>query len=672
VPKKLRVFALLSIVLLVAAACSKPKTQAAQTGGTSKGQSALAGSQAAQGAAKQAKTVGGQQVSVGAQGPAAKGYAALNPAADVAQAKRIGQLIKLQSTSYKTPNTWVGVTKDTIHLDFGMDLNNCGTNLAALLVNAGAHFAKGDRFYRPQPTDQTVINQEQKEAIQYMTQYWNDHVGDVANDVPQAVQVMKKYNTPGHNFYGRKLTYELVDAGSFQCPEKQTSAATYMANGKKTFSAVVYDVPGYYENGYNLAAALKAKAGANVRPMTFGLLDTSDKYLSNFAPYVWDEFQSITKMSKLAASWVCSRLNGRNAANSPQFGGMKRKFGLAWPNNTNANQASSEFQSFVKSDCGMTFSLGSTAFQFNDNPTRAADEGNQIATTFHVNGVTSVIYLIDFFGSLFHLEDFKAQNYHPEIITVATAEQTATADRAYVSQDMVDKALMGYTSFGVQGFGQGGPTDAFWAYHTYHKVSPHDHKACDPRSDAGMMHDASFCRAPGAVDAWYYSWLPLVGGLIFAGPNLTPGTVAAGLQAYPLTRYGVNGPTTDPQAVLVGAGPGQYYFITDGSEYRWRSGYVSPPPESLLGWAEYPDCQRHYLSWPSNLANGWEKGGAAYSAYCGAAKYASASYRGGVAYKPRADSGQYCTPQHPGDSNAPPGGKCETDDYPRWTPLQYR
>jgi hypothetical protein len=664
--KRLRVFALFSAVVLVAVACSKPKEQAAELGGKSKGASALESGD--QGPSGEKDASGARSVEVG--GPAQKGYSALNPAADAAQAKKVGSLIKLQSTSYgSNPNTWLGVTKDTIKLTFAHDLENCGVNILQLISNAGGTLSKETRFYRKQPSDTETINKQHKEAIDLLMRYWNDHAQDVAADIPQAVDLMKKMNTAGHPFYGRQLKADIIDAGSFQCPDKQTAAAITMRDKSKPFSAVVYDVPGLYENGVGMASAMKAKIPADKRPMIFGLLDTTDKYLSSFAPYAWDEFQSITKMSKLGAGWICSDLkaggpgaakwgNGKavNAAD-PALRSKVRKFGLVYPNNPNANQAAAEFKSIIKSKCGITFDKNTTEYQINNNPANASGEAGQIATRFKLAGVTTVIYFIDFLGAFFHIIQFKQQGFKPEYANIGTGWQTNTVQRLALDQDMVDKASMFYTSFGIQGFGYG-PGDPFWVYHTYHKVSPKTKKPCDPKTDAGMEHDVDYCKAPTAAIQWYYSWLPLVGGMLFAGPNLTPNTAAAGLQAYPLTRYGVDGPTSDPVAVLVGAGPGQYYFITDGSSGRWRAGFVSPPPENQLGFPDFPDCQRHYLDWPDKLAPQWEKGGANYNSWCGDAKYANFDY------KPSARSEQSCSET--------PSGKCEKDNYPRWQPIVYR
>lgn len=669
--KHLRVISIFALIFVVAAACSKPKQQASEVGGDKKGASALEETTKAPAAAKPGAP---KAVNV-ATGPT-KGYAALNPSADQAQAKKVGALIKLQSTNYTNPNTWSGVTKDTIKLNFAIDAANCPPNTFSALAAAAATRATATRFYRAATFDQAEINRRQNEAILFLVRYWNDHVGDVAADVPQAVEVMKKFNKPGYNFYGRKLVYDNVDAGSFQCPDKQTSAAITMRDKTHPFSSVVYDVPGLYQSGVGLAKAMKAMIRPDKRPMLFGLLDTSDKYLSQFAPYAWGAFQSITKQSKLASGWICSDLKGAdpawgngkavNAAD-PALRTKPRKFGLAYANNQNSNQAALELKSLLKAKCGIEFSKSAnTEVQFNDDPGKAAGEGSTTALKFQTAGVTTVIYLIDFLGAFFHIIQFERAGFKPEYANIGTGWNTSTVQRLAPTQAMVDKASMFYNQFGIEGFGYG-PGDPFWVYHTYHKISPTTKKACDPRTDAGMNHDPAYCKAPGSMVAWYYSWLPLIGGMIFAGPTLTPHNVTAGLQAYPLTRYGGDGPTSNPTSVLVGAGPGQYYFIADGSSSRWRAGFVSPPPERVMGFPDFPDCQRHYMDWPDKLAPQWEKGGPNYNAYCGSPKYTQGWKDQGkaVPYAPSAASGQTCAEDSP-------SGKCETNGYPRWADVVYR
>src|SRR5205814_8635624 len=114
-------------------------------------------------------------------------------------------------------------------------------------------------------------------------------------------------------------------------------------------------------------------------------------------------------------------------------------------------------------------------------------------------------------------------------------------------------------------------------YQTYHPTAP-DGKPCAPPSAAGMSHgdadtahgpNAGYCKAPTALVTWYYSMLDAIAGMFFAGPDLTPHNLSTGLQSFPKTRYGGNGPTSDPRPAQVGAGPGKYGVIIDSVERKW-------------------------------------------------------------------------------------------------------
>jgi len=439
---------------------------------------------------------------------------------------------------------------------------------------------------------------------------------------------MDKFNTPGHNFYGRQITYQFVDGGSFQCPDKQRSAALQIKD-IKPYAVYTNDVPQIDGSGYGMAQQLNATVPADSRPMHFGSLWQSDSDYARWAPFNWTQFISGTASVKKAAGWVCARLNGANppvkiSPNTDHPGQANRKFGLLYPDTPGGRQSGAEFKQFVSKDCGLSFNSSTTGneFAFNQDPSRAADEGGTIMSKFQLQGITSVIYIDATVTPLFHIAAAKGQGFHPEGIWTATGyDDSVTVQRLY-DQSMMDKASIGISAFGVPGGFGYDAGDAFFVYHQYHQTSPNDHKACDPSSDAGMMHDPEYCRAPGAIVTWYYTYLDSIGGYIFAGPKLTPSTVTAGLQAYPLTRYSANGPTDDPRAALVGAGPNQYFFITDAEEFRWRAKYKSPPPEHLDGWVEWTDCQRHFYQWPDQLSLGWERNGGNYNAWCGDAKYA--------------------------------------------------
>src|SRR5439155_27007735 len=82
-----------------------------------------------------------------AAAPAKKGYSALNPKANATQAAKVGALIKPQSSDYGgSPNTWAGVTKDTIKTVFSIDASSCGVNTINAISQAGANLSNGDRY----------------------------------------------------------------------------------------------------------------------------------------------------------------------------------------------------------------------------------------------------------------------------------------------------------------------------------------------------------------------------------------------------------------------------------------------------------------------------------------------------------------------------------------------
>lgn len=633
----LRILALLCCVSLIAAACSRPKTQAVKAPTKNEGLSALdapqPGTESA--SAAEAKGVGPETAQSAAKKvtgkTAATQQSAVNPFLDTEQAKKVGALIRPQSSAYpnNNPNTWTGVTKDTLKLVFSIDQTNCGVNVINAVTAAQTQTgAEGDRYYRPAPKDIETANKQRDEAIEVMVNYWNEHLMDMANLYPNIVPVLEKFNTPGHLFYGRKLQYVLTDGGSYQCPDRTTAGAVRIVNEIKPFGVFTDDIPGIEGSGYNMAAALNAKAPPETRPLHFGTIHISDRNYKKWAPYAWTQFISGTAELDKFASWLCTRVIDKPAANSSQYGTTPRKFGLAVANSQNYAELKEDFKASLGKYCGNKQVISPDAeFTYSYDVSRAGDEGTQMAVKYKLLGVTSVIFIGDPIMPLFHLLSFKGQSYMPELVWPGISYvDTTTVNRAY-DQDMVNKASFGISAFGQPG-GWGPVTDPFYVYHASHKTSPNTKKACDPSTTEGMNHDIPYCKAPGQIATWYYTFLAFIGGLIFAGPEATPAKVTAGLQNYPLTRYSASGPTDDPRAALVGAGPGQYYFITDAAEWRWRAKYYSPydtDADRTIGFVEYPDCGRHYYTWAGDkLSIGWEKGGPNYDAWCGNEKYAPA------------------------------------------------
>lgn len=629
----IRVLAVFGALCLLVAACSKPANRGA-TGKLSQETTTSInpvspGSTAAGGASQATGSSGSGSgpASSGATAGTGGSTVATEPGVNQSQLAAVGAKIYPQSTTRGSKPYYAGVGDNTIQLDFSIDQTSCGVNVTNAITAAGGALPTTSQYYRAAPTTQDKVVAENKESIDTMVRYWNDHAFDSANYLPHIRPLMG--NDPKNQFFGRHLVYNVIDGGSNQCPDKTKAAATQASEQDHAF--VVFN--NYDGAQYNMAADLNT-VPANRRPMHFGTLWLSDSIYSKFAPYVWTQFSTGTTIVNQLASYVCSKLVGGKAVNSPNdevHGGYKntvRKFGLVHTNLPQDVPFINDFKAALNTYCAGKGGAGiiakEVAYDGTDFSNAQKDDTNLIVQ-LHTANITSVIMLGDPIQGLFQLDDAGGQSYYPEWIYSSEGYMDSnTVQRLYTSINKTEsEGDFGTSNLGVYGGFGFGAGDPFWMYHTYHQTAP-DGKPCDPSSEAGMDHGggasgsiANYCKAPSALVTWYYTMLPLIGGMFFAGPNLTPQNVTAGLQHYPPTRYGGNGPTTDPRPARVGAGVGKYGFIVDSVEWRWRPDFTSPQPENKAGWVEYPNCQRHYLAWPNQLAPNWQPSDPAYSAWCG-------------------------------------------------------
>jgi len=512
---------------------------------------------------------------------------------------------------------------NAIRLVYSTDQQTCGINALTAVQAAGGALPTTDRFTRPYPTTADQQEADRRESIQNVVKYFNEHAFDVAAYLPNIRPLMG--NDPNNQLFGRHLEASFVDGGSFQCPDKTTAAAKQAAETIKGFSVFTDLLDA--NAGFNMAGALNAEP-APARPMHFGTEWLSDQYYNRFAPFAWTSWATGTTVVKGWASYVCARLNGQNASRSPDavLAAQKRKFGLVYPGFQEVKTLANEFKGYLNQFCGGN--VVAKEIQYSTDIAAAQTDATNMIVQLKTSGVTSVLMLTDLLFPLFQMNEASRQSYHPEWIFSSFGLLDVSAiQRIYPTDET--KGDFGVSNLGVPGGFGYTSGDPFTLYHSYHQVSPKDGKPCDPSSDAGMDHDPTYCKEPASMSVWYYVTLPFYGGVLFAGPDLTPQNLSNGLQAYPQTRYGGSGPTTDPRPALVGAGRGKYGFLVDNVEWRWRPDFNPPPPEGdekgKNGWVEYPDCQRHYILWGDQLAVNWEKGGPNDGTWCGNPKYAPAN-----------------------------------------------
>jgi hypothetical protein len=646
---------------VVAAACSKPSKHAAKlktntsvaqggegtTASTATGGSTVPGGGAANGGTTGNGIVVGNTPS-GGQGGAGQSIGAINEA-DIAQAQKIGAEIGGPQSTQRRQPYHAGVGDTTIQVDYGYDKTTCGVNPNAAIVAAGGLLPTPSRYFRGASSTPDQVAKDKEQAVATDVRFFNDHAFDLAALAPNVRKYMG--NDPANQFYGRHMVVKMIDAGSFECPDKTTAAAKQAAETDHAFAVLSDD--SLEGSAYNLAAALNTEP-ASIRPMSFGQLWPSDSIMSQFAPYAWTQFATGSTIVRQQAEYICSRLRGKKAVNStdPKLSGSTRVFGLVHSNLPNVVKLANELKADLKNACGgQNIIAKEVTYNGTDIAAAQQDAANDILQLkLNVPEVTSVIQLTDVLFPVFETVQAAAQSFYPEWIDSSFGLQDASqVQRIYDSGDCGANAKphcetrgsMGVSELGVYGGFFYDAGDSFNSWHLYHQVDPATGWHCDPSSDNGMSNggkEDAFCKAPSVQATIYYVFLPFIGGLIFSGPDLTPQNVTNGLQAYPLTRYGGHGPSSDPRPALVQASKDHYGFIADAVEWKWHPEWTSPPPDNKPGFVEYPDCERHYIDWPAGLAYQWEANGPNYSKFCGLVNPTSPAWaKGSNDYPPFTD-----------------------------------
>ncbi|MHB1446825.1 MAG: type 1 periplasmic-binding domain-containing protein [Acidimicrobiales bacterium] len=554
----------------------------------------------------------------GAGGPGQSTGTTLIGVGDKGQAQAVGSKIYPQSTTRGPSGPGVGA--NTIQLDFSVDATECGANPADVITAAGGALPTSDTYANGAPTTPQANYADNQRSISTLVQYFNQHGFDVASYFPNVRKYMG--NDPNNQWFGRHFNYNIIDGGSFQCPDKTTAAAAQAVDQDHAF-AVFNNFGTTGQTAYNMAAALNSYP-ANVRPMHFGTLWGSDSLYQKYAPFDWTQFATGTTIAKQQASYICSELVGHDATNSAQFAHNKRVFGFVHPNQPQVEQLATEFKGYLQSDCGRNIIVKEVTYNSTDLSSAETDSTNMIIQ-LKAAGVTSVIMMTDPLFPLFQLDAAKQQNYFPEwVFSSYGYEDTSTVQRIY---DQTEAAgSFGVSELGIFGGFAVDPGDAWAIWHTYHPVDPQNGQACNPANPSSMNNDPTYCKEPSSLVTWYYTMLDFIGGTLFSGPTLTAQNVTNGLQSYPPTRYGSNGPTTNLRPALVQGAKGDYGFIKDAVAWKYEPGFTSPPPENKKGWVSYPNCERHYILWPNDLSAGW---GGNVSAYCNQANgYPPGPYTG--------------------------------------------
>jgi hypothetical protein len=299
-----------------------------------------------------------------------------------------------------------------------------------------------------------------------------------------------------------------------------------------------------------------------------GLYQRNAPYLISYAP-------DTTDTARIAASYLCRKLNGRDARFSGEVTDQStlRTFGILYTQRpgTHLNKDLVRlFKERVRRECGVDISstkeiAGAGQATYDDYPVALAQMRSE--------GVTTVIPILDTGASPFLLNGANAIGWHPEwfFFRLGTGDLPDDARSARIlPQDQWQHA------FGMT-----------FDYRRAHASRQHWYLA--------LQEACPDCGQPTGEDAslMYETLTMLFYGIQAAGPRLTADTLDRGLHAIP------ERPSTSPYVPATYFTPGNYSWVKDAKMMWWDpAGQVEG--ENAVGCYRLPHEGKRYRNgeWP--------------------------------------------------------------------------
>lgn len=270
-------------------------------------------------------------------------------------------------------------------------------------------------------------------------------------------------------------------------------------------------------------------------------------YFTDRRPFRWDLFTDGDQSADVVAEYYCKKLAGKPATHAgrsihPTIGGRDtpRKLGILAPDRDTDLLTASGMRDRLARCAGHTPLVVSYSPDIN----KASEESEAIAQKLIAEGVTTVLCFCDPVTPIFITKTMSRLTYFPEHFMTGTG--------------LLDYDKLGRLYEASQ-----------WA-HAFGPGHLFDPLPFDQQDVSRMWRASGQSGGPCQACNLNWSYYALVASMIhYAGPNLTPQAVEAGLlNAKP---YGGD----RPGSVLVKLGPGDYTVISDAREAYWSSTALS-------------------------------------------------------------------------------------------------
>ena len=364
----------------------------------------------------------------------------------------------------------------------------------------------------------------------------------------RTLRVLQAYFNANYETYGRKIRIVQLPASNAS-PVDSKAHAVKADEEYRIFGAY------YLYSGFCTEMARRTLL-TMCNPMP-------EEYHAQHSPYVWAWMMDYSKVDRMAAEYICKRLNGRNAdfAGGVEQG-RPRKFGLLYEASEarNAGRTHDYLQRLLRERCGVD------AMGFTVDAVDAQSASGRYASAvaqMRAAGVTSIVPQIEVGSAIEAMGAADGSGYAPEWLLFFPYGLDIN-----IIGNLLPPSQMAH-AFGMSAWelpARNNQTDCYRAY-----------KSIDP---SGTPSDGTCFNFFGPLQQ-------MVNGIQQAGPNLTPETFRDGLYRQGHRFY------PQPWAIGGGYGPGDHTYMDNMAEIWW-SGDAAKPEDGTPGAYMWVDGGRRY------------------------------------------------------------------------------
>ena len=357
----------------------------------------------------------------------------------------------------------------------------------------------------------------------------------------QMLTVVTDWINKHFQLYGRKIVFDYVQGTCDIAPPVDSCFRTDADNLVSTYHpfGVMYD------SDTNEPAFFDELARKGV--VSWGGWAFTDKFNDSLRPYHYDLFMGGDTQAEIAGRWYCQRLANQNAkyAGDATLQAVKRKVAVVHADTATVNPSAALLESIIKG-CDKN---GAIDAPYSSDTSTATQQAATDTAKYKGEGVTSLVWFSDVIAPAYGTKAEASQNWHPE--EIIAGEGLLDYDALAQTYDQTEWAH----AFGPSDLGQSTTIDETDAGHIWKE-----------EGQSGSANQNSNLLTSYA--------LSMVGGVMTAGPKLTPLTYEYGV----LTQPGYNSYQQwhDPRLPYVKYGKGDYTGISDIREVYYSPTTTSP------------------------------------------------------------------------------------------------